>query len=226
MGERHAWHARRKETLERLRAAGEEIGRAALESFGQDEKRGHAVQSGLLDVAAHAAPEETRPILVELTTTYGADLGLRKNAVLLLGETAPELAVEILEPIIVATRRAVTYPPDEQMIEAWITASRKLGHDQGPTLARIVTDPNQSQEARHWAAKGLGEFESAIGLQALDRMIVESAGNNYLRRLCAQSLQKIMPREDFCARMEEIIQLEADQNFQLFLDSMLDKNCR
>jgi hypothetical protein len=223
-GEGHAWFARRKQTLERLRAAGPEVGRAALQAFA-DEERPPAVRGGLLDVAAHAAPEETRTLLVELVTHYGADLGLRKEACLLLGETAPETALAVLEPILLEVPRSATYPPDDALLDAWIRAAQALGRDQGSVLAAIATDTLQSQEARHRAAKGLGEFESVIGRSALEHVLVESGGNNYLRRVAAQSLRATVPPAELCPRLEDVLAHEADQNFAQFLDDLVRKTC-
>jgi len=223
-GERHAWFARRKETLERLRQGGPALGRAALAAYLEGE-RPAMVRAGFLDVAAHAAPEDARAVLVELVTEYGADLGLRKEACRFLGETSPATAIEVLEPIVSTSQRSRTYPPDDQMIEAWLTATKLVGADPGPVLATIVTDSRQSQEARHKAAEALGEAPSAIGRAALEQVLVESGGNNYLRRKAAQSLRATLPAAELCAKLEEVLANEADQNFALFLDDMQRKSC-
>ena len=57
---------------------------------------------------------------------------------------------------------------------------------------------------RHPAAKALGDHPSPRGVAALETAIVESTGNNYLRRMAAQSLVKCLEREELCAHVRDI----------------------
>ena len=68
--EKNAWFGRRKETLERLRQAGAEHGAEALRLYHERAESLPEIRVGLLDVAAHTTPEETRSILVELVSEY------------------------------------------------------------------------------------------------------------------------------------------------------------
>jgi HEAT repeat protein len=222
---RNDWFGQRQALLERLRQGGPELGRAALERFHEEEDAILEVRSGLLDIAAHAAPEDTRQLLVELIDTYGPELGLRTRACGLLARTSPETAVELLGGIIADTQRDRTYPPDDQMIEAWVLACDATGHDPVEGLAAVVTDPRRTADGRHRAARALGEYPSNRGRQALESVLTESSGNNYLRRLAAQSLQKTLPTEELCATLRRIVEREIDTNFIVFLADMLEASC-
>ncbi len=223
--ERSNWFGRRQALLEELRAAGPELGRAALARYRASAEAPIDVRIGLLDVAAHAAPEESREVLVGLVTTYGEDLGLRSRACDLLAQSSPETAVSILEPLITSSSRGATYPQDDRMVDAWLTGMKRLQRDPAEVLARIVTDPNLPPESRHLAARALGEAPSPTGRQALEIALTESGGNNYLRRLAAQSLQKTLPEDEFCPKIRAVFERESDQNFQIFLASVLEKHC-
>lgn len=223
--ERSNWFGRRSALLEELRAGGPELGRAALARYRESAEASVDVRIGLLDVAAHAAPQETREVLVDLVTTYGADLGLRTKACELLAVSSPETAVSLLEPLITSSTRGATYPQDDRMVEAWLTAMRSLKRDPAEVLARIVTDPNLPPESRHFAARTLGEEPSPVGRQALEVALTESGGNNYLRRVALQSLQKTLPADEFCPKIRAVFDHEADLNFQIFLSSALEKYC-
>ena len=223
--ERHNWYGRRADLLERLRQGGPELGRAALERYRASEAAPVEVRIGMLDVAAHTAPEEAQGELVALITTYGPDPGLRASACELLAVASPETALRVLEPIVTTTDRGMTYPPEDRMLEAWLAAARALERDPSEVLARIVTDPELPQEARHLAARSLGEQPGSVGRQALETVLTESGGNNYLRRLAAQSLQRTLPADQLCPTLRQVFEREADLNFQIFLSSMLEKHC-
>jgi len=223
--ERSDWFGRRKKLLERLRQEGPELGRAALERYRKGEDEVVEVREGLLDVAAHTAADDARPTLVELVTTYGADLGLRARACELLAETSPETALQLLEPILTSTGRSETYPPEDRMLQAWLDAAHALGRDPAEVLARIVIEPRTAAESRHLAARALGDAPSSVGRQALESVLTESSGDNYLRRLATQSLQRTLPAGDFCPLVRGVLEHEADVNFQIFLASVLEKTC-
>ena len=220
------WIQRRRDVLERLRGAGEEVGLAALESYEEKKDERPEVRIGLLDVAAHCAPQAARETLVELVTTYGDDLGLRSRACRFLGETSPERAVEVLTPILFDPDVRGTYPVPDQMLESWISAMNRLGRDKCEGLVAVVTDVRQPHEVRHRAARELGTFRCPRGQRALESVVVESSGNHYLRRKAIQALRDTVDKEEFCAYVTEVLLNEADLGFQLFLDRTLDDVCK
>ena len=223
--EKNAWYGRRQETLRRLRAGGPEVGREALRMYAVRSDSIPEIRAGLLDVAAHAAPEDTSPVLVELVTVYGEDLFLRTQAALFLGRTSPTTALEVLGPILSGEERG-TYPPDDRLLEAWNTAAVALDTDRAPLLCDLATDLKLDQSVRHQATKLLGEVPGAQSRQALELLLVDSSGNQYIRRMAAQSLQNSLTAEDLCPLLRRVVEREADPNFQIFLDSMIQQSCR
>lgn len=220
------WYERRKETLERLRRAPHGFGLLALEAYGKQAQGPREVRAGLLDVGAHCAPEEARPILVALVTTYGEDLGLRKSAVGILARTSPETAVPLLEPLLTSAEKSTTLPPADELLEGYVIAMVALNQDPTPTLAAVATDMRQSDAARNRALKELGTRPSPMGRQALEAVLVESLGNNVARRYAAQSLRSTLQKPDLCALLQRVFDHEADIGFQQFLASMLEEDCR
>jgi HEAT repeat protein len=218
--------ATRKRTLERLRAASEAHGLEALRVYREEPPSLPEVRAGLLDVAAHAAPEATQELLAQLVTTFGEDPLVRRRATELLGQCRPARALEVLEPVLRERYDDRTYPPEERMLDAWIVASETLGRDPGLLLALIATDLQRPEEVRHLATKALGRHDSPLSRQALETLLVESGGNGYIRRLALQSLNKILPREAFCELVRGVQSREADPGFIDFLQSALDKDCR
>ena len=225
-GEQHGWHARRRDTLERFRAADREHGLEALRVFSERDDYLPPIRSGLLDVAAHAAPDETRPLLVELVTTFGADLGIRTTAAELLGRTSPEQAIEVLEPILRHEHSGTTFPPEDKLLSAWEEACRRTGRDRTPLLCAIATDLNRAHAVRNRATKALGELAGPRARQALEQLIVESTGDHMIRRYAAQSLRDMLEAEELCDLLRPIMQRESDPAFQRFLDNMILANCR
>lgn len=219
------WYARRKETLERLRLGPRELGLAALEAYAEKPDASRDVRAGLLDVASHCAPPETRPILIELVTQYGEDLGLRKSAVRFLGETSPAEATLVLEPLLETTQHAATYPPADALLEAYTGAMDALKRDPTRILATVATDLRQNDAARSFALKELGKRPSPAGRQALEAVLVESLGNNLTRRYAAQALQASLANEELCPVLTRVFDNEADLGFQQFLASMLEEEC-
>lgn len=225
-GSRNDWFANRKRTLERLRAAGEGVGRAALAAYHEREDGLTEVRVGLLDVAAHGVPAETVDLLRELVVEFGDDLMLRTAACGFLAETSPAVAVDVLEPILLERRHTTTYPPEDQMLAAWLAAKRALGEDPSDVLAAVATNLSEYADARHMAVRELAGTESPRGRRALKQLLVESGANTYVRRLAAQSLQKTLPEEEFCTELEAVAAREANIDFQLFLANMLERYCR
>jgi hypothetical protein len=223
-GEKSDWFGRRKDLLDRLRAGGPEVGREALRMYHVRSDSIPEIRSGLLEIAAFAAPEETRPVLVELVSTYGDELYVRTQAADFLASTSPETAVEVLGPILSGETRG-TFPPEDQLLEAWNSAAQSTGADRIPLLCDIATDLKRDQSVRHLATKLLGGLPGEQSRQALELLLVESSGNQYIRRIAAQSLRSILSAEDLCALLRPVIAREADPNFQIFLDTMVQQSC-
>ncbi len=219
------WYLRRREIFERLRRGSHAFGVKALEQYRQRAESSREVRAALLDVAAHAAPEEARPLLVELTTTFGEDLGLRKTAVELLGKTAPESAIEILEPLLMAQQASATYPPADALLGAYVEAMEREGRDPTAVLAFLATDMRQVDAARNLALRELGKRPSPSGRQALEAVLVESLGDNLARRYAVQALEATLTEEELCPLLQRIFDNEADIGFQQFLASMLEERC-
>ena len=220
----HEWKALREE----LRAASPELGREALARFeaveASTEEVPVLVRVNLLDVAAHAATEDTQPLLEQLTLEYGHKMDVRTEAMLLLGEVAPARAVELIGPLL-TEKRTSTMPADEFMVKAYVRGCEGSDQDPVPVLVDVATNLFKQDAARHLAVQELGEQDSRLARQALRAILVESTGNAYLRRKAAQAIKKSMPREEACAIFRQVSQLEADFNFQTFLEDMIQDNC-
>jgi hypothetical protein len=220
------WHLRRRATLERLRAASHEHGLAALVLFEEKAQAEPALRADLLDVAAHAAPQETSPHLIRLVTEYGPDPLLRRRATELLGDVLPVAAIDVLEPVLRGEVRGRTLPPDDTVLGAWYQAATTLQRDRAPLLCSVATDLRREAAVRYQATRLLGEAPSPQGNAALEQLAVESTGDHLIRRYAVQSLQKVLAEDEFCSRMLAILDKEADINFQIFLQDVLEESCR
>jgi hypothetical protein len=220
------FYQRRTETLERDRAAGPALARKALDAYRARPDAIREVRAALLDVAAHGLPADARPILVELVTTYGEDLGLRKAAVGLLEKTSPETALELLEPLVMEATHRETYPPQDALLSAWLGAADALERDPVPVLSDVATNPRQDDVTRNLAIKALGRAPSSRGRQALEAVLVESGGNHMARRYAAQSLAATVAKDELCPLLERVFGNEADVGFQQFLAALLEEHCR
>lgn len=209
----------------RLQQSGREVGLAALDALKEHGEDLLAVQLGLLDVAAHAAPEDSRELLVNLIETSGPDLSLRTDAVVLLAETSPKRALEVLEPLVVDPIRNQTMPAMERMIEGFVIACSKTGHSPVDALCDVTTDFKHEPAARVRAVRELGNHPVPKSRKALEEILVESSGDQYIRRIAAQSLRNSLPRETACGIFQRVASLEADVNFQGFLADMIQDNC-
>jgi len=222
-------HARRA-YLEELRAAPKDVGLEALERFQTLEEDPEEVplyvRVNLLDVAAHAATEETVPLLETLLLEYGHRIDIRTEATVLLGRVAPQRAVELLTPLLERTKRTSTMPADEFLLRAYVIGCEGSGTDPVPILADVATNIHKEDPARHMAVGELGKHPTRLAQQALRSILVESTGNAYLRRKAAQGIRDAFPREEACAIFELIASREADTNFLLFLGDMIEDNCR
>lgn len=221
---------RSRELLAKLRSGPREVGLEALERLKEvpagERSRPVDVDRALLDIAAHAAREETRPLLEALLAEYGAALELRTEAALLLADTSPERAIELLEPMVAKARPTQTQPPAEFIVKSWLIACDRTGRSPVKELADIATNLYMDETARILAVKELGRRPEPLGLQALQAILIESTGDGYLRRMAAQGLRDSLPKEDGCAIFERVAAREADLNFAQFLADMLAKNCR
>lgn len=217
---------RQRALLEELRAAGPEVGRAALEYLEEHPIEVVPVRRGLLDVAAHAAPEEAEPLLVRLIEEYGHPMDLRAEAAKLLGRTSPERALEVLRPLLEKVRRRTrTLPDDEFLLDGYLAACERTGTDPTMILADVATNIFIQDAARHRAAKELGKHPGPFSRAALEAILVESTGNGYLRRMAAQALRDSLPAESACALFREVYSREADLNMRTFLEDMIRDNC-
>jgi hypothetical protein len=226
-GSQNDWYAQRRAILERMRVGGADVGRAALcEYTARSKSAAAATLVGLLDVAAHNVPEEVAPELERLVKTYGPDLLLRGEAAAILAQTSPDRALSLLEPFLRAPRVALTLPPSERLLAAWICAADARGVDKADLLCALATDLGQAGDARTLATKALATCPAERVRPALESLLVESSGNNYVRRIAAQSLCELLPAEDLCATLREVASREADPVFAAFLGSMMDANCR
>jgi len=214
--------------LAELSRAGAAVGREAIARLRETpkDKRPEQVERALLIVSARAAPEDSRVLIENLVTQYGTDLGLRTEATLLLAEMHPERAREILEPFVRRARQSQTLPPQEFIVRAWVTACEKSKTDPVPALADAAANLFMDEAARVRAVKELGRHPgNPLAEKALAAILVESTGDGYLRRMAAQGLLAIVPRETACSLLTQVADKEADTNMLFFLRDVLDKNC-
>jgi hypothetical protein len=218
-----------QELLAQMRKGGRTVGVEALNAL-REKQAGEApwpidVERGLLEVAAHAAPSDTKPLLEALVTQYGATLELRTHALVLLSETWPEDTLRIVEPLVTKARPNQTLPPAEFLVKAYVTACEGTGRSPVKVLADVATNLFEDETARIRAVKELGRHRDPLATQALEAILVESTGDAYLRRMAAQGLRDTLDKETACKIFETVAQHEADQGMLDFMRDMLDKNC-
>ena len=219
--------------LAELRAADREVGVAALARLrdvraGQAEAKRErilAIERGLLDVAAHAAPEDTRELLRSLVTTYGPALDLRTDALGFYADVHPEEALAVIEPVLARTRSEETGPPAEFYVRAYVVACAKTGRSPVAILSRVATNLFMEEAARVAAVKELRHHQELLASQTLQQILVESTGDGYLRRMAAQGIRDSLPRETACEIFLRVGDKEADLNFLAFLRDVIEKNC-
>jgi HEAT repeat protein len=220
---------RGRELLGQLRNAGRDAGLKAMEMLRLPPPSGKIrpvdVERALLDVAAHAAAEDARPLLESLVTQYGPTLELRTEATMLFAETSPRRALEVLEPMVKKAHPTQTQPPAEFILRSFVTACDKTGRSPVPELADVATNLFMDETARIRAVKELGHRPEPLAIQALQAILVESTGDGYLRRMAAQGLRDSLPKENACELFQRTSEREADLNFLQFLRDMLEKNC-
>jgi len=216
---------RRLELLADLSNRGPAVGRAALDELQRQTSGVQDVEQALLQVAAKSDPEGTAPLLANLATEFGPSLFLRTEAVLLLGETAPTRALEVLQPWIGNARPGRTLPPQEFIVKAWTDACDGVGRSPVPQLCDVATNLLLDGASRVRAIKELGRRPDPAGEKALRSILVESTGDGYLRRKAAQALRDSLPEEAACEVFRQVADREADPNMLRFLIDMLEEHC-
>lgn len=222
-----AWLARQRETMARLRKGDRELGLLALAEFQKDPKANEEMRIALLDVAAHCAPENTRPVLEKLAMEYDgvSSLGLRTEAAGFLADTSPAAAVALFEPVLREARHHTTYPPQEQLLRMWIAAARQTTAPSDDLLVHIATDIEQTSDARYVAIQELARVHTPLARKALETVLVESTSDGLLRRKAAQAVRDGLPQAEACAILQRVAEHESDGSFIAFLADMLEKSC-
>jgi HEAT repeat protein len=219
-----AFH-RRQEVLLRMRTGSASLGRAALAEFEVDPKRDPALRLALLDVAAHCAPDETAPLLECMFVEFGQSLQLRTHATLLLGEIAPRRALELFPPILRDPKLPRTYPDRERVLEAWLTAARKVEAPTDELLVELATGLFQAPAVRYLATEALAQCPTQRALAGLEELLTESSSDGLLRIKAAQALRDGFPREVACATLERVADRESNVEFLEFLADLLEQHC-
>ena len=219
---------RRRELMERLRAeAGPHLGRMALEAWRKEgPERPALLRYALLELAASAAPADTRPVLEDLVLRYGsADLGTRTEAVRLLAEISPERALEVLEPLLLEERPSSTRPDQASLLRGWLAAAESLDVSNPRVPATVATSLFQPPEARYVAIGALGGMGGPIATAALEEILVEASSDGFVRRKAAQALARYLPEDELCDVLERVSGHESDPYFLDFLGDMIDEHC-
>ncbi len=221
-------YVQQRELMGRLRTSNDRaIGIAAIDAYVGYSGDQTLVRRGLLDIAAHAAPDESRDLLKTLMLEYGFPIDDRTYATEFLAQTSPELYLEIAKPYVERRGRPTkTMPNDEFLVRGWIEACARTGRSPVQELADVATNLQMEDAARHLAAEELGRHSDPRGRKALETLLVESTGNNYIRRKAAQSLQATLPTETACTLFTHVLQHEVDLNFAAFLQDMIARVCR
>ena len=226
------WIDRRREIESKLATAGPEVGQAALDRFLESDEPILDIRRGLLRVAVQNLPEETAPLLEALFEEYGEDLGLRTSAIELLAESSPADAIRLVEPILAARRPGKTYPPAERLVACYAKAAKNAGLTDlaAVTLADYASNLFLDQAGRVVAVKALSNYPGPHTRATLRTVLVESTGDAYLRRMAADALvkqSKVDPETaaSLCDILNDVMNKEADVNFQLFLVNMIAKYC-
>ena len=222
------WLADQRERIDRVVAMGEDMGNAALHAYTDAAEEPYLVRRALIWTGGMAAPESARELLHNLFITYGHPIEDRTEAALVLARTSPRLFFSDARPILERTRvKRQTLPDDEFLVDGWIAACEATNESPVPMLAQVATNLLIEPTARWRAAKRLREFANEpIGQRALESCLIESSGDGYLRRMAAQSLRELLPREMACRLFEEVIRSESDLNFRRFLVDLVRRNCK
>ncbi len=224
-----AWLSEHRRVLARLRSEGGPVlGRLALEAFDDaSAERDDGVRTALLDVAAHTHPELSAPRLVAMIESYDSKLGLRlrTEAVRLLAETRPEIALELLGTLVTDERPGVTRPSQEALIRGWAVAARRLEIRDTSVPADVAINLFQPAAARYAAIGILGELGGQRAVKTLEEVLAEITSDGMVRRKAAQALEQCATKDVLCPLLEQLASHESDPNFISFLAQMLDRNC-
>lgn len=221
------WLIENQRMMEEIWSGPTELGLAAMHAYADYRGEDLNTRRRLLQVAARNSPEDARGLLEHLMTEYGYHISDRTEATSLLAESSPESYLVLAEPYLTRrTKAAQTMAPDEFLVDGWITACNATGRSPVPELADVVTNLMFDDAARHLAAKALQHYPDILSQRALETALIESSGNGYLRRMAAQSLVVIVPRETICELFRTTLEREVDTNFAAFLRSMIEKHCR
>ncbi|MEL6428229.1 MAG: hypothetical protein AAFR54_03565 [Planctomycetota bacterium] len=218
-----------KRRLERLfQDERKEVGWAALHAFTNYPGAHTYVRQALLEVGARVSPEEAAPLLEALAFQYEAPLSDRAEALLLLGEIAPEAMFAGARPYLERKgRRFQTAPQDEFFVEGWLDACEATGTSAAPMLAQVATNFALEPRARYLAVERLSDYpDDALARGALETALVESTGDNYIRIKAAQSIVASYGREEACELLEKVLSRETSLKFAAFLDDTIQSNCR
>lgn len=217
-----------RDIYKRLIAAGPEIGHAALQAYTGANEEDYLVRRALLWVGGKAAPKEAELLLAPLLTTYGVDMGDRTEACLILAETSPDRYLEITRTFLERReKRSQTLPEDEFLVKGWVNACKAKGISPIPMLADVATNLRMMPNARYLAAKSMRDFPNELlGQRALEQCLIESSGDNYLRIMAAQSLVKLLPRENACELFRDVLSKETSIQMAKFFENLIQKNCR
>ncbi len=217
-----------RDIFRELCAADPEIGHAALHAYTGANEEAYLVRRALLWVGGKSSPKEAEDLLATMMVQYGVEIGDRTEATLILAEIAPERYKEIAAPFLQRREnRNKTMPDDEFLVDAWVNACRASNTSPVEMLADVATNLRMMPNARSRAAKRIGEFPNEIvGQRALEACLIESSGDGYLRRMAAQSLEALLPRESACELFRDVLSKEASISMAHFLESLIQKNCR
>ncbi len=220
--------AEQRQLIEGLKVSEEEIGNAALHAYTGAEKEPYLVRRALIWVGGFAAPESARELLRTLMMNYGFPIDDRTEATIVLAKTSPEVFLASAAAHLRRREKPTqTMPDDEFLVEGWVDACQLTGQSPVPMLADVATNLLMQPRARYLAAKRMRLFPNEpIGQEALESCLVESMGDGYLRRMAAQSLRELLPRETGCRLFAETLARESDLNFRQFLNDMIQENCR
>ncbi|MEM1452454.1 MAG: hypothetical protein AAF957_11600 [Planctomycetota bacterium] len=206
----------------------EDVGWAALHAFTNYPLRHFPIRRVLLGIGARVSPKQAESLLVELSFNYGYNLEDRAEAVLLLGEIAPDALFAGARPYLERQGKPFqTAPNDEFFARAWVKACEVSGESPVEMMSQVATNLALEDYARVVAIRTLGEHgDDPRARGALRTTLVESTGNGYIRRVSAQSVLAGFSREGACELLQEVLEREADVGFAHFLDDMVQLNCR
>lgn len=223
------WFIENKRLVQRLeRDTRPEVGHAALHAFTNYPVHHVPIRRTLLEIGARVSPVEATPLLAALAFNYGHKMDYRAEAVLLLAEASPETYFEGARRFLEREGNPTeTAPNDEFFVRGWLIACELTDTDPTPMMASVATNFAMEHYARVVALRELADHaDDPLASGALRTVLVESTGNDYLRRIAAQSILKGFPRETACTLLQTVLSRESSMGFARFLDDMVQQNCR